>query len=356
MSTHIRTQGEHSSTQFRDGARLLPVFIVGQWKCGTTWLLNILNAHPHVVGQDEIDIIRCSCNVDQAGCYSIASTQERIERFFNLSGWSLYYDRSGWKNTNVCELFERGQTPPRLPSDLSRPQKLSDLSPEVALRLYKRIKSARAPEECMDAFLEAVCDGSKNAATVVLKAADQIFVFERLALWQPNANKIVITRDGRDAAISAYHFEKLMKENNAPWVTGQPDYDYWSLLSHWARRADKILRYAVKGELRVIRYEDLTRTFTDTVRALLDWLDLESSDEIIQEIERCSSFETKAGRPRGVEAKSEMRKGVCGEWVTELSIEDKAKAWNIAGTQLAALGYTQDGQIKQLSIPLIDEA
>src|SRR6266436_1679538 len=96
-----------------------PVFIVGQWKCGTTWLLNILSAHPQVLGVDEVDVIRCTYNFENDQ-RPYASAPERLNRFFNLSGWSLYYDKSGWKNRDVVGLLERGQCLPRFESDSMR--------------------------------------------------------------------------------------------------------------------------------------------------------------------------------------------------------------------------------------------
>ena len=42
--------------------QLQPVFIIGQAKCGTTWLLRILSAHPHVIGVAEIDVINAACD------------------------------------------------------------------------------------------------------------------------------------------------------------------------------------------------------------------------------------------------------------------------------------------------------
>ncbi|MDP9254715.1 MAG: sulfotransferase, partial [Verrucomicrobiota bacterium] len=63
---------------------LQPVFIVGQYKCGTTWLLRILSAHPDVIGVAEIDIVSASCDM-KGGAVVLAPTPERLERFFDKS-------------------------------------------------------------------------------------------------------------------------------------------------------------------------------------------------------------------------------------------------------------------------------
>ena len=105
---------------------------------------------------------------------------------------------------------------------------------------------------------------------------------------------------------------------------------------------------ARSGELRVVRYEDLTRDFGGTLKPLLSWLQLDASDSVIEAINAKSSFEATTGRPRGTDGEGPRRKGAVGEWVDALSKEDKAKAWSLAGEQLSALGYTQDGRFMPL--------
>ena len=332
--------------------QIKPVFIVGQWKCGTTWLLNIFNCHPQAFGIDEIDIVRAACDFIDTAAHP-ASVEDRLQRFFNLSGWSLYYHNSEWRNTSLVSQLERGVELQTVAQSPLRPQKAINLPSAVVHRLYQKIKAAHSPEEAMDAFLEGVsAKASEDRRYVVLKAADQIAVFDVLKRWRPEAAKIVITRDGRDAAISAYHFERLMREKNAPWVAAQKELDYWGLLDHWRQRADMILKRARSGELRVIRYEDLTRDFAGTLKPLLQWLNLDDSEPVIEAINSQTSFKARTGRERGNAAKSEMRKGAIGEWLDTLSAEDKERAWQKAGKQLAALGYGIDGRIGPLPIEI----
>src|SRR3712207_977381 len=139
------------------------------------------------------------------------------------------------------------------------------------------------------------------------------------------------------------HFRKLMHKMNAPFASGL-DRNYWQLLEAWAHRADMVAEQARQGELRVIRYEDLTRDFGGTLKPLLAWLQLDASDSVIEAINAKSSFEATTGRSRGTEAEHVFRKGAVGEWVDALSKEDKAKAWSLAGEQLSTFGYTRDGR------------
>ncbi len=339
---------------------LEPIFIVGQYKCGSTWLLQALGAHPQVIGVAEVDIVQAACQLPKRkngraedSTVRLTPVEDRLHKFFGASGWCAHYDGTRWLGRDASAQLERGENMQAIfgdyakKRDRSKLQKFMNLPSEVSATLYRDIKEAERPEDAMDAFLEAVCADAQGESHVVLKGADQIAVFEALKAWQPEAKKIVITRDGRDAAISDSHFRKLMHKRNAPFA-GNLDMNYWELLKAWAHRADMVAEKAREGELRVIRYEDLTRDFGGTLKPLLTWLQLDASDSVIEAINEQTSFEATTGRSRGTEAEHVFRKGAVGEWIDALSKEDKAKAWSLAGEQLSAFGYTQDGRFMPL--------
>jgi hypothetical protein len=325
---------------------LPPIFIVGQYKCGTSWLARILGAHPDVIGVHEIDIVDASCKVKH-GAVTLAPMQQRLDRFFDKSAWCNNYTPSGWEYADVVARFERGEEIPTRKWNRNKPLKFMHLSAETARTLYNEIKAATTPEQAMDAFLTAASANAERESYVVLKAADQLWNFEVLQSWQPKAKKIAITRDGRDASISTRHFQDLMRELKP--LRGAPRIKtYLDLLRKWADRADRVITAAGRGHLYVLRYEDLTRDYTGTLTLLLDWLGLEHSQSLIDSIQKQTCFETITGRARGVEAKSFIRKGAVGEWRDVLSAPEQAQAWRVAGEQLRALGYTRDGRLQPL--------
>lgn len=324
---------------------LAPLFIVGQYKCGTSWLLKVLASHPQIVGINEIDIVRAACQIEGAKV-RLRPIEERLHHFFDGAGWCTYFDGKTWQNTDVVARMERGESFQTRPRDQNATQKFHHLCSDTAHRLYQNIRKAKHPEEAMNAFVEATSDGWKSMDYIAFKAADQIAFFETLQAWQPQAKKILITRDGRDAAISAQHFTRLMNEKRAPWLGGKTNVrDYWDFLKAWVHRADTAMHYADQGQLQIIRYEDLSHNFHGVLRSLLEWLSLDHSDEIIEAIQARTSFEAMTGRPRGTEARHTIRKGAVGEWMEVLNDKEKEQAWHEAQRSLTALGYTQDGTL-----------
>ena len=326
--------------------QLQPVFIVGQYKCGTTWLLRTLSAHPHVIGVAEINVVKAACDF-KWGAAVLAPTAERLNRFFDKSMWCNAYNGDAWAYTDVVTRFQRGETMPARPWQRSEPRKFMHLSPESARGLYEKIAAATKPEDAMEGFLEAVCSDAQEETHVVLKAADQISRLATLNAWQPTAKKIVIIRDGRDAAISAMHFEEWLRSTKQThgW---RPTADYWKLLQNWANHADMAIAAAGRHQIYLLRYEDLSENFVAAMQPLLQWLGLAASKALVKSIEARTSFEALTGRERGTEAKAVMRKGVIGEWREALLPNERERAWRMAGDQLRALGYTDDGTRQEL--------
>jgi hypothetical protein len=324
----------------RAGRAPEPVFIVGQYKCGTSWLLQALSAHPHAVGTSEIDVVRAAYRIERRTA-TPASPDERLARFF--TSWCPKQDdgKIVWRGSEVRARLERGEEIPRQTWSGWTPRTCLQVPPEALRTFYRRAQDARLPEDAMDAFVEAAWAGAEDATVVVFKGADQIAVFDLLQAWRPDARKIAITRDGRDAAISALQFRELMREAGAPFAGRERG--YWDLLRAWADRADMVRARADAGQLRVIRYEDLTRDFTGTLGPLIAWLGLDASAEVLAAIETGTSFQTMTGRPRGTEAREPKRKGAVGDWIEWLTDEEKEQAWTIAGDRLRAFGYTRDG-------------
>ena len=321
-----------------------PVFIVGQYKSGTTWLLSALSAHPAAVGLREIDVVRAGTTEDCA----LPPREERFAAFFS----SYPYCRAK-KNAVAAALKQpsadavitlRGEGPARYVPD--KPANFSHLSDASARSLVDAVRDAGDPASLLRALLAANAGLSNTATHLVLKAADQIAVFDRLRELQPDAKKLVIMRDGRDAAISAVHFRKLMKKQGAPWYRAEAD--YWVHLRGWRNRARMALKLLKTGAVHMLRYEDLTRNFAGTFGRVLEHVGLANDPELVSEIDGKTCFAAVTGRERGQAAAEVVRKGSILEWVKVLDHKEQKEAWKLAGKELEAFGYTNGEEIVAL--------
>jgi hypothetical protein len=196
------------------------------------------------------------------------------------------------------------------------------------------------PKEAIRAFCKI--HQAFSGEFLVLKSADQINHLGHLKNIMPNSPRILIIRDGRDMAISATKFEQYVREKtHFGDIWGVVEQGFWKRLEQWVSVVHSVDEYKKQGDLYVLRYEDLSIDFLNTFSKLLDWIGLDSSKGIVEEIKRESSFEKMSGgRSKGDEdMSSNIRKGISGEWRSFLSKPDKEKAWEIAGKELAMFGY-----------------
>ena len=354
-----------------------PVFIVGIYKCGTSWLLRILDQHPAMHGIRELDLLKAGAGDDENGD-KLLSRNEVLFNYFGVNLWSLLRDGTNevskatqilLKHTGTNSLKSIFNLPAEravdaivellnlklkqdvsawVPADKKPLFSFLDLPRQSLIALYKQIAAAQSVYEAGDAFIEAVRSLCTPEQVVVLKAADQIARYDYLRAWKPAAKKIVIVRDGRDAAISAMHYRNLMRSLQSAYLRGE--YTYWGCLDGWSSRIRMLMRLADDENLAVIRYEDLNMRFMETVTALIEWLGVYIDDGILEQIYEHTKFESLTGRKPGESAPHIMRKGVIGEWKEAISQDDASQSWKIAGAELAALGYTESGEIGPLRI------
>ena len=353
-----------------------PIFIAGMYKSGTSWLLRVLNAHPRVKGVKEIDLLRAGAGEPERGD-ALLPMKERLFGYFGNNSWGAMpkdvtddaeaaailrrygcdiqvmdiFDLPAEKAVDaVIEIAKLVASPERtrwLPMDRKPLLSLLELPRVTVLELYRKIQDAGDIYSASDAFIECLATVPPQSRILVLKGADQIARYEYLKAWRPGAKKIVIVRDGRDAAISALHFDALMRKARRAHI-GQES-GYMELLAGWVNRIQRLLSVAKDPQLKVIRYEDLILRFREVTAALFGWLELPVSNLELEEIERLTNFEMLSGRRRGDSAEHVMRKGIIGEWMSTLSSDDAERTWEIAANELAALGYTWDGRYKPLS-------
>lgn len=331
--------------------------IVGLYKCGTSWLLPILCNHPKIVGIPEFDVIRATTG-NPKDPFALLPQSERLEQFFCKTPWTSIPNALIKKTEHVSaeEAIDVWATQmnrkwttyaydPPSAHNVATPQSFFALNKDIAATFLDRVRNSSSEQVLVDNFLETIASYSCDAQYSVVKAADQIAVFDRLKKLIPNRKCVLIIRDGRDASISALHYRQLMMERGAAWVK-QQQRGFPELLKAWNGRVRMIQKLLDAGEdIYVLRYEDLTHNFKQELSSLLTWLELDVSTDLLEQIQDATSFEKKTGRERGIEAKDVLRKGATGEWLETLSREDREIAWKIAGESLSYFGYSQTGEL-----------
>ena len=358
------------------------IHIMGMYKSGTSWLLHVLAAHPELIAWREFDIIRATYANEPGPIISRADG--RLRRFFRLPprtvpGQSV---RLREREEIIRELFlGRGLLP--VMDEQSR-QDAERFSLDNADQFLERLMALgeyqlqaddaplMKPEDFdntlgvgnmrrsdLRSFIEAVRDmpdlagtpgayfrflqnQSEPQAPVVLKAADQIMCFSQLQSASPDSTKIVVMRDGRDAAISALHYGRLMEKWDAPWKP--KELSYMDRLNAWSTRAAALAYHCDRHDILVLRYEDMKRDFHALCRSLFRRLNLAHDDLTIDAIHAKTNFKTvSGGRKPGEAAEHIVRKGITGEWKDTLTEREQAVAWRLAQKELSTFGYTQDG-------------
>jgi sulfotransferase family protein len=355
-----------------------PVFIAGMYKSGTSWLLRILDRHPAFRGVKEIDLIGAGAGRVADGDTLLPSS-ERLAGYFARNAWgALPKDLQG--DAEAAALLKRATggdavdalfaLPPATAVEVlfelyalkrrrgssgweSRDQRellsAADLTAPALERLFKDIAGAADVYQAADLFIESVAAPLQPGQTLVLKGADMIARYAYLKAWRPQARKLVIVRDGRDAAISAVHFRRLMRSVKRAHVDAQND--YWELLAGWTSRIRMLQGAAGDGQLAILRYEDLQRDFPRAVKALFGWLGADTDPALLRDVHEATRFETLTGRARGESAEHVIRRGITGEWLEALPAAEQERAWHEAGRELAALGYTSSGELDSLPLP-----
>ena len=178
-----------------------------------------------------------------------------------------------------------------------------------------------------------------------------------------NKKTILLIRDGRDIVVSAYyHFiighDKSPSFLNEKWRTLLDVEDINDIKNNlpkfidvffnhfhiggrrlnWAAYMDSFL--LDNPALLVIKYEDLLLDCKGQLRSVSNFLNLDISDSVLEDISDQYSFENMTLRQRGEEdTGSFLRKGIAGDWKEKFSREAELVFEDWGGEQLRRLGY-----------------
>jgi len=197
-----------------------------------------------------------------------------------------------------------------------------------------------------DGFLTRVWDRTDAPSGVLLHKCPNTDGIEYFPLFFPTGRLIFLVRDGRDCVNSLLAASGYGTSGPNPRRTVA----LARLSNFWAKSARRILDCG--GHARVVRYEDLHRSPSDTLRQIADfvplrpdvaWLSAPDASEVRGSTHFDSSGDEEPGEARWESAPKTAKFQPVGRWQSSWSSVDRAIFAKLAGRELAALGYGDHG-------------
>lgn len=300
-------------------------FIVGHYKCGTTWLINLLSLHPDIIGLAETNLFKYVFNKEFV---------ETTNILFNGTAWA----DGGLKRLprrmvgKILNPIRKYWKPVVGLKTTDRPLTRYSLSLLEQYRLKRELLSVSTPEQyCRTFFGFFACKFKPKY--VIEKSADHVKVIPKIKQVYPDSKLIAIYRDGRDFVISHKFYAQNM---GLSW-------SFKESVKLWKDMIETQLKYEKEYDLQSFSYESLLNDTKSVIKKILNYLELHYDGKILEDMIYKSSFEFITGRKRGqMDKKSFYRKGVAGDWKNFFSYKDKEIFKKIAGDLLIKLGYEKD--------------
>jgi hypothetical protein len=268
-------------------------FIVGCQKSGSSWLQYMLDAHPEL----------CCCGEGKFIEELLLPLNAMVDN---------YNQKQTVGNHNVFDNSDREYI----------------LTTLITMLFNKWEKAG-------DEKVKYLGDRSPGNA-IVMDAINELF---------PDCKFIHMIRDGRDVAVSGW-FHNLREPS--PLFTQQFAGDFHayalhSCLYHWRHYIIKARIFGKKHPEQYfeLRYEDLKRNPEPIVKDMLDFLEVNSSSEILKSCLEAGSFEKLSGgrKPGEEDLNSPFRKGIVGDWRNHFDIELSDAYYEEGKTMLKELKY-----------------
>lgn len=282
------------------------VLVVGAPRSGTTWLQNMVGAHPTVASPRETDLF-----------------SRYLAPLTEAWRWQVRGGPDGW----AARRFKG------LPAVLTEAQFLD------ATRVF------------LDSILVKVTELEPEATVVVEKSPSHSLCAETIAELAPRARVVHLVRDGRDVAASLVAASEGWGRWWAPPTLARAG-------RSWTRHVRGARRFAELGVPYLeVRYEELSGGDLGLLRAVHEFCRLDVTEAECARLYEAYSFERMAGAAEGellvggefgpfagnrTEAQGFYRKGQVAGWRDEWSVRDRLVFDAVAGDLLVELGYETD--------------
>lgn len=197
---------------------------------------------------------------------------------------------------------------------------------------------------CLSAY-----GGDAAIRVVAEKTPSTALALDAVFLVFPEARVLHCVRDGRDVCLSAWHDNH--RKGGAEFLEMFPTLsDFLPEIARiWVNHHQPVLQQKAKHPTRIhpIHYEHMVTDPEPVLRGVFDWLGVQAGSDVIADCLTATRFETLSqGRKPGEEDRgSFFRKGTAGQWRQEMTEEQEALFWSIAGPTMEAQGYRRDGSL-----------
>lgn len=311
-----------------DSSRL--ILIVGHYKSGSTWLLNMLSLHPGIRGVQETHIfhhLRAAPDLRQC--------TRALYTAVPWSGGGLRHLPQHVLLAHFGRLIGKARPFLSLPLQ-DRPATRLDLPLRGQLALRRQLNSSSTAREYSWRFFSFHWNYLQPQRYLLEKTPNNVRYIQDIVKVFPQARLLAIHRDGRDVVISERSFLEAYKKAQT-----------WSLrksILRWRTAMEAELEARSYMQLYAMSYEDMVRHDRHTIRLLLESLDLPTHSDVLDDMLKRSSFYFRSGREPGQEnPRSFYRKGIVGEWRSQFEPQDKSLFKELAGDLLIRLGYESGG-------------
>ncbi len=169
------------------------------------------------------------------------------------------------------------------------------------------------------------CNLYRKKRLVGEKTAEYLLHLDIVDYFYPKIKKLCIIRDPKDRVVS-FHFHQLRKQQKTEEkITDEYVLSY--CLNRIKKEYEILLNY--NGNMHCFTYEALTKNPHQVLRDILDYLEVKSTKEIVNQMIAEASFENltkkdrildEGSRKRGEENRySQYRKGIVGDWKNYLT-------------------------------------
>jgi hypothetical protein len=306
------------------GSNLL--FILGHYKSGSTWLVNLLSLHPAVRALRETQLFQYA--------FRTPDLRTGLQRLLTTPSWAQGGRRNVLRHRLVESLrpFRRkGQATLHWSE---RPSTLLDLKRRDQLRLERRLSECDDRDDFCRLFYSLLFEALRSPRYLVDKSVTSLQYVTEIKRVFPDSRLLAIHRDGRDVVVS----DKFHQRNQY-----QREQVFSDSVRNWRQAIDLQREHSRSFEILSLSYETLLESPEKVTTELLQQLGLACDDHTVRDLVHRSSFEFVTGRALGDEDRGSFyRKGGSGDWVRHFSPAQVQQFSELAGDLLVTLGYEED--------------